>query len=253
MFLKLWKYEMKCSYRAFFLMYVILLLPTLLMNTSIGVISALSSILYACMIIVILVMTFVMIIRTYNKSMFSNEAYLTLTLPVSGKTLMAVKILNASLWFLLSYVMIFVSVLIIGFRFNGITLSDLSMLMSVISREMSFDALLTLFNLMVSMVQMVAMIYMIMNFTHTNWIRRHRGLIGVAIFVVLNIIISYISGLIFVDGSYNSMMNLFISTNETSVGLIENSLVFSTIESVVLLIVCFFGASYILDHKLEIE
>lgn len=253
MFLKLWKYEIKCSYRAYLLMYAILLLSTLFVNASIPMLSVISMVIYGCMIVVILVMTFVMIIRTYQQSMFSKNGYLTLTLPVSGKMLMTVKIMNATMWFLLSYVIIFLSVMVLSMRMGEISITELMDAFGYVFQRADLESWMMLINLTVSMLQTVTMMYMIMNFTHTNYIRKHRGLIAVVIFVVLNLLLSTVNGFLFTDGASLSMMDLFIGSTSTGGGFIENSVYVSTIESMVLLILCFFGASYILDHKLEIE
>ena len=66
MFWKLWKYELKCSYRSYLFTYAILLLSALFFSTrSSDIIMMIVSLLFTIMLFVVFILTFVMIIRTY--------------------------------------------------------------------------------------------------------------------------------------------------------------------------------------------
>lgn len=252
MFLKLWKYEIKCSYRTYLLLYAILLLLPFFMNVNMQILSTLSVILYSVMIIITLVMTFVLIIRNYNQSMFSRAGYLTMTLPVSSNKILLVKILNATLWFILSYIVIALSVILITTRIGEISFGDLFEIFGQVFRNVTFETWVYLLEFTVGMLQMVTMIYMILNITHTNYIRKHRGIIGIAIFIVLEIILSYVNGLLYTNGGASIFTFLF-SANTATLNYSSNTLYITLLEDLVLLVLFYFGASYLLDHKLELE
>ncbi len=69
-----------------------------------------TTILYTVLIVAVVILTFVMIIyRGFYQSLFGNEGYLRLSLPVStGQTLMS-KVLNAAIWLILAAFVSFLS------------------------------------------------------------------------------------------------------------------------------------------------
>lgn len=257
MFWKLWKYEIKCSYRSYLFAYVVMLLAALLFTESNDVMMTLSSVLFTIMIFVTVIMTFVMVIRTFQTSMFQRTGYLTLTLPVSSKKLLLVKILNSSLWFMLSYVVIFLAAMTLAWRTGEV---DVALFFEALGRaigEMPLEGWMTLLSMLIGVIQTVTLIYLVMSLTHTNYIRHHRGLIAVILFFAISILISYINGLIFPDSALDMGFAFTIGTQSSSAmtSPISTGTAFdiSMIEDAVLTVLYFFATSYILDHKLEIE
>ena len=256
MFLKLWKYEIKCSYRNYLFTYAVLLLAALMFNQSNEVLMALISILFTVMIFATVIMTFVMVIRSYQNSMFSRAGYLTQTLPVSSKKILLVKILNSSLWFILSYMVIMAAVLMLVWRTGEINFGEIFQALGYAISEMTFDGWMMILAMLISVIETVTMIYMIMNLTHTNYIRSHRGIIAVVLFFGINLLISFINGLVFPNSSLDMGFAFSMGMADTSnaaLSAVDTAFYISMIEGVILTGVYFFAAAYLLDHKLEIE
>lgn len=257
MFLKLWKYEIKCSYRNYLFAYAVMLLAALLFTESNEVMMTLASILFTIMIFVTVVMTFVMVIKTFQTSMFQRPGYLTLTLPVSSKKLLLVKILNSSLWFMLSYVVIFLATMTLAWRTGDIDVMMLIKAFGSAIGEIPMEGWLTLLSMLIGVVQTVTLLYLVMSVTHTNFIRRHRGLIAVILFFGISLLVSYINGLIFPDSvldmGFTFTMGVQSNSSLSSAIAADTAFYISMAEDAVLTVLYFFATSYILDHKLEIE
>lgn len=257
MFLKLWKYEIKCSYRSYLFAYVVMLMAALLITESNEVLTVLMSVLFTIMIFVTVIMTFVMVIRTFQTSMFQRPGYLTLTLPVSSKKLLLVKILNSSLWFALSYAVIMMAAMILAWRTGVVDFGQFFQSFFKALGEMPLEGWMTLLSMVIGVIQTVALIYLVMSVTHTNYIRRYRGLIAVVLFFAIMFAISYVNGLIFPNSALDAGSAFTMGLQSGSVGesaiTADTAFYISMIEDAVLAILFFFGTSYILDHKLELE
>lgn len=251
MFWKLWKYELKCSYRSYLFTYAILLLSALFFTTrSSDVLMMIVSILFSVMVFVVFVLTFVMIIRTYQQSMFTKAGYLTMTLPATSKMVLLVKILNSALWFILSmFVIVFASILL-AWRAGAFEISELFTGFGRIFEAIDLDTLITIIALLIGTIESVAMVYFVMNVTHTNYIRRHRGIIAVLLFFGITIVISLFNHYVMPDVS---SFGVTASQGVLNMNFRSNAEYLSILEDFVLMLIFYFGSVYILDHKLELE
>ena len=241
MFWKLWKYELKCSYRSYLFTYAILLLSALFFSTrSSDIIMMIVSLLFTIMLFVVFILTFVMIIRTYQQSMFTKAGYLTMTLPTSSKMILLVKILNSALWFILSMIVIVLA---------GFTLSELFDAFGKVFQQMDFNFLMNIIMVLIGTIESVAMVYFVMNVTHTNYIRRHRGIIAVLLFFAITIVISLFNNYVL---GIDSVSVLF-GGGEMNIVSSNASQYISMVEDAILMVAFYFGSVYILDHKLELE
>ena len=219
MFWKLWKYELKCSYRSYLFTYAILLLSALFFSTrSSDIIMMIVSLLFTIMLFVVFILTFVMIIRTYQQSMFTKAGYLTMTLPTSSKMILLVKILNSALWFILSMIVIVLAGVLLAYKAGGFTLSELFDAFGKVFQQMDFNFLMNIIMVLIGTIESVAMVYFVMNVTHTNYIRRHRGIIAVLLFFAITIVISlfnnYVIGIDSVSVLFGGGEMNIVSSNE---------------------------------------
>lgn len=251
MFLKLWKYEIKCSYRSYVLMYAVLLLASLFINTNSSFINSILTLIYTLMIVITVIMTMVLVIRNYNQSMFQRPGYLTMTLPVSTQKIVLVKILNATLTLLVSYFVIALSVLILICRIGAIDLGAIGHFFGTMLHEIPLEGWLVFVNLTLSLLQFICITYFIITFTHSCYVRKHRGVIAFVIFVVFNILLSFINDTL-LGGTISGSM--FFQVTETTYRVSNmQSLIFSLVENLILIVGAYFATSYFLDHKLEME
>lgn len=250
MFWKLWKYELKCSYRSYLFTYAILLLSALFFSTrSNETLMVIVSILFTVMTLVVFILTLVMIIRTYQQSMFTKAGYLTMTLPASSKMILLVKILNSALWFILSIFVIVFASFILAWKAGNFNISEIFEGFGRILQQFNLEILFQFVAVLIGTIESIAMVYFVMNVTHTNYIRRHRGIIAVLLFFGITIIISLFNNYVLGAGSVGVVMNEGV----VSVGGNDVTQYISVAEDAILMIAFYFGSVYILDHKLELE
>ena len=250
MFWKLWKYELKCSYRSYLFTYAILLLSALFFSTrSNETLMVIVSILFTVMTLVVFILTLVMIIRTYQQSMFTKAGYLTMTLPASSKMILLVKILNSALWFILSIFVIVFASFILAWKAGNFNISEIFEGFGRILQQANLEILFQFVAVLIGTIESIAMVYFVMNVTHTNYIRRHRGIIAVLLFFGITIIISLFNNYVLGSGSVGVVMN----EGAISVDGSDITQYISVAEDTILMIAFYFGSVYILDHKLELE
>jgi hypothetical protein len=113
---KLVKHDILSTYRDFALIYMGMLAFSILSGYTIsidtsgsGVYSRISFILLMGSVISAFVLTLVTIIRLFSKRLFSNEGYLTLTLPVTNTQTVIAKVISGLFWVLLTSLVFLVS------------------------------------------------------------------------------------------------------------------------------------------------
>jgi hypothetical protein len=120
---KLLKYEVKATGRIFLPLFLALLLfATItriifpLNSKSFETPAMISMIIYIVLMVGMFVMTFIMMVQRFYRSLLSDEGYLMLTLPVKPWKHIASKLLVSMLWVIASVIVAFFSVLIIALR-----------------------------------------------------------------------------------------------------------------------------------------
>ncbi len=112
--------------------------------------------LYSSLIVAIIILTVVLLAKRFRKSMFGDEAYLNLCLPVTIGEHLWGRILSSLMWSFLCLITIFVSVLLIRFNpriykeillslSNGIGISGVKVILSLILGFASLSVFLILF------------------------------------------------------------------------------------------------------------
>lgn len=128
---KLFKYEFKSTAKIMLTIYTVLtavtLLDSIVLSTNMiqGENSAVSNILaFSLMLLYILsafalfIITFAYMCTNFYKTMFSDQGYLTHTLPVNPVATLNVKLITSFVWMLLSLILLVLSILLL---FTGIT------------------------------------------------------------------------------------------------------------------------------------
>ena len=125
MLTKLLKYEFKATARLFLPLYAVLLVFALLNrfinpfqatinSTLTAIIASLSMAAYFALIVGVFVMTLIIMIQRFYKSLLGDEGYLMFTLPVHTWQLIVSKLVVAMTWSILSYLVAIGSVLILS-------------------------------------------------------------------------------------------------------------------------------------------
>jgi hypothetical protein len=199
----------------------------------------------------IMIALFVSLFTNYYQSMFKRPAYLTLTLPVSTTQLILSKVLMSLIW------------LCIGVMVLGLGMFILTMMIGVLESQMTFVEVLNIFieilqsfgqyiffntpiflkdilSIVSVLIFLVGSIYFALTVSHTKWLRKHRLILGIALYIFMNIVIEYIASSLFDEVfsfmSITSNHELFISIYYLIIGLLLIS-----------------GTIYTVDHYIEIE
>ena len=98
-----------CSILCKILMEVTFFSPVMAQNEILQITSIIFFILYCIYIISYYILTYVFLVYDFYKTMVSNQAYLTHTLPVKTSTLLNSKILIGAFWQLITYTLTFLS------------------------------------------------------------------------------------------------------------------------------------------------
>ena len=120
---KLLKYEIKSTYKIFLLLYggIIFLAGInklfsttgLFDNPNFNFIPIISSILYGLLILATFIVTFIIVIQRYYKNLFSNEGYLSFTLPVKASSHILSKGIIGFMWIFLGAIITLGSLLLL--------------------------------------------------------------------------------------------------------------------------------------------
>ncbi len=261
MFLKLCKNELKSSYRSFLVLYAIIMISAILLNLNDeGLFSSIMAIIYIVVLIALCIMCIVVMIRNYHVSMFTRNAYLTHTLPVSSTQLLLSKVICSAFWYIMSsivFILSFAFLVVRALNFDWEVFFD--GLSNMIENGALTEFLLYLIFILISAIEFISLIYLVMNSVHTKYIRKFRFVVGILLYIILSSVVDYVFNdlLMSLFGIYstNSLItfNYSITGNLISYSLEMKVFFFSIAKSLIVSALYFLGSKYILDHKMEIE
>lgn len=204
------------------------------------------------------VLVIINIVRSINTKIFSNEGYLTLTLPVSIDQLLFAKILVNFIWIFLTYMTLFISIGIIGSTIFGL---DIFEGITEILREQPLYLLIIVFSLALESLVFILTLILVLSFLNTGRIKKYKLLVGVVFYYLVVQILSWIKALfviipyVLVDNGMGGLeiikrKDLFLSpVLSTFTGLDFNNLLIN----VIVIIGFYFLARYIIKTKIELE
>lgn len=142
--------------------------------------------------------TIFLIIRRFKGSVYDRQGYLTLTLPVSEHQIIIAKLLGGLVWSILSYIVFILSILIIIFL-TPIE-KDFTALYNFISPYLSYGWLYAL-SLFVSSIAWILSIYL--SISIGQLFNEYRTAMGILAYIVIAIVIGYITFFLRVDNDFN--------------------------------------------------
>lgn len=229
-----------------------------------------------------LLATFFYIVNLFRKELYEDRGYLTLTLPISGKEIVASKVIVALLWFGIIGITFFL-VNVVGF-FLLLPKEELNYFLNEFMNFRDILGIISLKNIIISIIATIGsgiitllIIYFSMAIGRVSIGNRKFKGIWFVIFIVLSIIISAVqvkfSDLIpyylnidrFGIESYESILNSFggiqnmsydmslglagITTNAAGDSIINLG---SLICDILTMIGLFFGTSYLIERKIDL-
>lgn len=281
MFSKCLKYELRAYSRLLVPTFIALMIASVLMSVAVGVLTSLMAntanemiqviagmLLYFIVMAVYLamfiipVMVFVLTIRRFYTSFFTDEGYLTFTLPVSVDCHLTSKLAAAAIADIFGVVTAILSVIIIG---SGAAIANIDILKSLFSgfefSEMTemfgyfgLDSVVTVILVLVAMVLSILGNYLLLYLSISfgcMLAKKHRFIVCGACYLGVSTVVSAISSVV-------STVVMFLVaaafTQTQAVGVIFNIIlaivsVFVAIE----VVACYFITRYILKNKVNLD
>lgn len=213
-----------------------------------------------------IILVVITIVRSLNKKMFSNEGYLTFTLPVTTSQLLISKILINILWIFVTTITIILSLAILGL----VTLNSVDFpfylfyydITEFVSKN-SLPFLLTLISLMISTVLLLILVIFVLALSNTGKHKKRKLFFGVSMFYLFTTLISVLNNVVFIIpyalywGQTMTIEKITIQNNAGLLTINENGfqiMNFNTLLiTLVLIFALFFLSKKIITDKLELE
>ena len=215
-------YEFKATGRIFLPIYgallIIALVSRLFINLQFGIPTVIGITVSVIMIIGICVITLLLTLQRFYKNLLGSEGYLMFTLPVSTDSLIWSKLLVASVWFVLSGIVVLLAVLIMSitsngfrdvvdtivsvFQYNYIRISQIDFVLYIV--ELVIAVILALFS-------NILLLYVCMSLS--LFVNKYRGLFAFGVFVVINIISQILSGIFVAVASATNLLHALETIN----------------------------------------
>ena len=212
---------------------------------------------FIIMMIAIFIGTTILIILRYYKTTATSEAYLTFTLPVKTYQIILAKTLTAYIWEIVSGIIAFMSIFSMMLITGVLKLSDIrDMVYFITTNFTSFtdylsmgSMLLIIISILLGGLQGILRIYF--SISIGQLFRNHRVLISIAAYFALYTILQVI-------GSVFMLPMLFADTTALSDAAMTKfsmnySFIFSSIESIAIIVLCFLGTTYINKKHLNVQ
>lgn len=272
MFGKLMKYEMKSLSKGLIPLYGAILAVALINSImwSVGgngptsttsMISGLSQLtamlVYFGLCVAIAVVTFLVVIQRFYKGLLGQEGYLMFTLPVPTWQLTLSKLVGATIMTILSGIVGILSVIILGSVGLNLTwgafLRGLGQLLANWDLDMTFICIELFLLGVVGTASMVTDIYIAMALGHLS--NKHRVAMSFVWFIVIQTALSFLTGLIGIVLGNIPAFTLFV-TNFFIISPIigtHSMLWFSILVCLVETLIFYFGTTWVLKNKLNLE
>lgn len=226
-----------------------------------GIVSGIYILIYVFFILAITVVTGVYLAARFHKNLFSDEGYLTHTLPVSPAKIMWSKILVSWAWIVIDAVFVVASIMmLVLFKqtfepFKNVVCEFFSILAGVYGMQ---NQVLMILLILTVLAQFFGCCTMLVLFSMClgSLFKTHKILGAVVSFFGINIILSIVSTIIMfaVPGwSSTGSVSVTAAANGGFIGGGNSIFLFTFVWNLALAVVFFLGSRYILSRKLNLE
>lgn len=226
-----------------------------------GIVSGIYILIYVFFIMAIMVVTGVYLAARFHKNLFSDEGYLTHTLPVSPAKIMWSKILVSWAWSVIDAVFVVASIMmLVLFKqtfepFKNVVCEFFSILAGVYGMQ---NQVLMILLILTVLAQFFGCYTMLVLFSMClgSLFKTHKILGAVVSFFGINIILSIVSTIIMfaVPGwSSTGSVSVTAAANGGFIGGENSIFLFTFVWNLALAVVFFLGSRYILSRKLNLE
>ena len=272
---KLMKYEVRSCGRIFFPFYIVVLIFSIVASLFINfdnyehdfsMVYIIGMLVVFALFVSAIVLTILLIVQRFSKSLLEEEGYLMFTLPVSEKTLVLSKFLTSLLFIILTSIVSIVCISLVStmfcYKMSGIV--DVGNLLKEAGNIFSRNIGGIIFYILSGIADysvFILTVYLAITICHLPKFSKHKVLSGLAVIIVLMIIQSTIGGIadsIMTSSRVQAIENmnvLFFNVNQLfdtmlSVGTYE---VVMFILNIVIAVALFFGTTTLLEKKLNLE
>lgn len=281
---KLLKYEMKASARTLLPLYVGTMVVALicgiqlaLMTTSINgsdvwfsvvghrndsLLSMFMYLLFFGLCVAIVVLTIMIVVQRFNKSLIGDEGYLMFTLPVTQVQLLSSKLIAALLWVLIGTVVMGLSAIIMMVPAVFMNLGDLLQVWSHLWNELQYlfsqisvsglqfasSFLSTIFSGLSSIVALILVLYLSIMVAQMEQFSKYRVIIAVVLFFLLNWAFGFVE-----TGLFNLFgLSFFDSFDGTDLAAYNWLMWGDVLFTVIQCVICFAGTVWLMQKKLNL-
>lgn len=263
---KLLKYEFKATGRTFLPLYLAIIVVAFINGLffkpsgNLNNMQSIGILVLVGLFIALGVLTIVVAVQRFNKNLLGDEGYLMFTLPVSSKSLILSKTIVSTFWCVLSGIVAFMSCVILALVlflktspsgvFKQVDWGLIWEQFKIIIVENNFllHSFEILLLMIVSYMLFVLTIYLSLSVGQLPKFNNHRKLVGIVTFFVVNIIINYIIVIFVGNISFE-----VIFENSSLNSIFSSGMWMGILVTIIINIALFFGISYILDKRLNLE
>lgn len=261
---KLMKYELKSSARTLCPLYLGFLIIALICGIQMRVLAkrpsemffmpdvsdveryilTFSMILLAVLCVAIMVLTVVVIIQRFNKSLIGDEGYLMFTLPVSHTQLLCSKLFAGVIWIVAGALVMGLSGLFIGLMLTSVTdiLEFWNMYVPIDFWEYVHlaDIAAGLLSGLAEVIAFILTVYLSIMIAQTERFNNHRVAIAVVIYFILNWLITLVE---------QGLLTFLLMDFFTGMAALTW---FNAVFSLLVSVACFEGILWLMKHKLNL-
>lgn len=172
---------------------------------------------YLLLLFALIIITQVLIVIRFYRTMASTEAYLTFTLPAKTGSILFSKWIVSMVWYVISLIIAAASVLMVLLIATPVTLGNISDAISFITRYIEFDDFITLFLFIVMILCSISLtiLRMYVSVMIGQLAKTHRVALSIGIYLALSQGLSVVLSLLmipffFLIESINSINVLFL-------------------------------------------
>lgn len=269
---KLIKYEFKGSGRLLIPLYglitVLALITRIFNGISIYEFSTLGQIamgivvfVYGLTIMAVMLTTIFLIIQRFASTVYGAEGYLTHTLPVKSRDIIISKIISAIVWTILSGIISFISIVIIGYQ-KGM-FGDIFQAIEMLKVEIGAEGVGQIISIMSSMMMAsllgtIAMIMMIYMCISIGQLFKRKFVGSIMAYLGVSFVVSLITGIsgnaLGESGFFDFMMTMeTLNTAQEAVAVFNHFILIISLFYVIKIVVYYFITNHLMTKKLNLE
>ncbi len=226
------------------------------------VLSGIFMFLLIALMIAVSVVAFVMIIRRFYTSFFTDEGYLTFTLPVATDTHIFSKLVVAYVWQVVTtvgslfslFIMVLFMLLIGGVEESAgdatVEIGDMLYFLfggsfnAINPAVLTISAILAVVWILLSIAASILMLYLAIAFA-CMLAKKHRVILGIVSYYIISMVFS-------IGNSIAQVIMAFLMNTDVGAGILFY-LVISNVLVVIQILICFLGTRWILSKKLNLD